>query len=145
MGHTLTAGGEASEATRYYSQMTEEQKAGIRHDTVMAMMDDARLAVRVIDPEAEAERIERMTAEADERTREVLDRYGGIQPVTFGHCGPGLCIRAQRDPSAWDAPSWCADQSTLTASTSFSRDISRPPRPTSAWVTWLALENVSGS
>lgn len=94
MGHTLSATGEAPEATRYYSQMTEEQKAGIRHDTILAMMDDARLAVRVIDPEAEAERIERLTAEADERTREVLERYGGLHPVTFGHCGyPGLCVR----------------------------------------------------
>jgi hypothetical protein len=80
-GHTLTAGGEAPEATRYYSQMTEDQKAGIRHDTVM-------------DPEAKAERIERLTADADERTREVLERYGGLHPVTFGHCGyPGLCVR----------------------------------------------------
>jgi hypothetical protein len=94
IGHTLTAAGEAPEATRYYSQMTEE-KAGIRHDTILAMMDDARLAVRVIDPEAEAERIERLTAEADERTREVLERYGGLHPVTFGHCCyPGLCVRA---------------------------------------------------
>ena len=45
--------------------MTEDQKAGIRHDTVMAMMDDARLAVRVVDPEAETARIERLTAEAE--------------------------------------------------------------------------------
>jgi hypothetical protein len=51
MGHTLTASGEAPEATRYYSQMTENQKAEIRHDTILAIMDDARLAVRVIDPE----------------------------------------------------------------------------------------------
>ena len=93
MGHTLTATGEAPEATRYYSQMTEEQKAGIRHDTILAMMDDARLAVR-IDPEVKTERIERLTAEADERTREVIERYGGLHPVTFGHCGyPGLCVR----------------------------------------------------
>jgi hypothetical protein len=93
MGHTLTASGDAPEATRYYSQMTENQKAEIRHDTVMAMMDDARLAVRIIDPEEEAQRIERM-AEADDRTREVLERYGGLHPVTFGHCGyPGLCVR----------------------------------------------------
>jgi hypothetical protein len=94
MGHTLTASGEAPEATRYYSQMTENQKAEIRHDTILAIMDDARLAVRVIDPEDEAERIERMMADADERTREVLERYGGLHPVTFGHCGyPGLCVR----------------------------------------------------
>jgi hypothetical protein len=94
MGHTLTASGEAPEATRYYSQMTENQKAEIRHDTILAIMDDARLAVRVIDPEEEAERLERIMAEADERTREVLERYGGLHPVTFGHCGyPGLCVR----------------------------------------------------
>jgi hypothetical protein len=94
MGHTLTANGEAPEAARYYSQMTENQKAEIRHDTVLAIMDDARLAVRVIDPEEEAERIERIMADADERTREVLERYGGLHPVTFGHCGyPGLCVR----------------------------------------------------
>jgi hypothetical protein len=94
MGHTLTASGDAPEATRYYSQMTENQKAEIRHDTVMAMMDDARLAVRVIDPAEESARIERMMAEADDRTREVLERYGGLHPVTFGHCGyPGLCVR----------------------------------------------------
>ena len=94
MGHTLTASGEAPEATRYYSQMTENQKADIRHDTVTAMMDDARLAVRVIDPEEEAQQLERMMAEADDRTREALERYGGLHPVTFGHCGcPGLCVR----------------------------------------------------
>ena len=94
MGHTLTASGDAPEATRYYSQITENQKAEIRHDTVMAMMDDARLAVRVIDPEEEAQRLERMMAEADDRTREALERYGGLHPVTFGHCGcPGLCVR----------------------------------------------------
>ena len=94
MGHTLTASGEAPEATRYYSQMTENQKAEIRHDTILAIMDDARLAVRLIDPEDEAERIERMMADADERTRDVLERYGGLHPVTFGHCGyPGLCVR----------------------------------------------------
>jgi hypothetical protein len=29
MGHTLTASGEAPEATRYYSQMTEAQKADV--------------------------------------------------------------------------------------------------------------------
>src|ERR1700730_171679 len=39
-------------------------------------------------------RIERLMADADERTREVLERYGGLHPVTFGHCGyPGLCVR----------------------------------------------------
>ena len=58
------------------------------------MMDDAGLALRVIEPEQEAERINRLIAEADERTREVLERYGGLHPVTFGHCGyPGLCVR----------------------------------------------------
>jgi hypothetical protein len=94
MGHTLTVSGDAPEATRYYSQMTENQKAEIRHDTVMAMMDDARLAVRVIDPEEEAQRLDRMMADSDDRTREVLERYGGLHPVTFGHCGyPGLCVR----------------------------------------------------
>ncbi len=96
MGHTLTADGQAPEATRYYSQMTEAQKAEIRHDTVLAIMDDAKLAVRVIEPEHEAERLERLMTEADERTREVLERYGGLHPVTFGHCGcgyPGLCVR----------------------------------------------------
>ena len=94
MGHTLTASGDAPEATRYYSQMTENQKAEIRHDTVKAIMDDARLAVRVIDPEEEAQRLERIMAEANDRTREVLERYGGLHPVTFGHCGyPGLCVR----------------------------------------------------
>ena len=94
MGHTLGADGQAPEATRYYSQMTEAQKAEIRHDAIVAMMDDARLALRVIEPEEEAKRIERLMAEADERTREVLERYGGLHPVTFGHCGyPGLCVR----------------------------------------------------
>jgi hypothetical protein len=94
MGHTLTASGDAPEATRYYSQMTENQKAEIRRDTVMAMMHDARLAVRVIDPEEEAQPLERMMAEADNRTREVLERYGGLHPVTFVHYGyPGLCVR----------------------------------------------------
>jgi hypothetical protein len=74
--------------------MTETQKSEIRHDAILAMMDDARLAVRIIEPDEEAKRIERLMAEADERTREVLERYGGLHPVTFGHCGfPGLCVR----------------------------------------------------
>jgi hypothetical protein len=94
MGHTLTANGSAREATRYYSQMTETQKAEIRHETIVAIMDDARQAVRVIEPEEEAQRINRLMDEADERTREILERYGGLHPVTFGHCGyPGLCVR----------------------------------------------------
>jgi hypothetical protein len=94
MGHTLSADGQAPEATRYYSQMTETQKADIRHEAIVAIMDDARLAVRVIEPDEEAQRINRLMEEADERTREVLERYGGLHPVTFGHCGyPGLCVR----------------------------------------------------
>jgi hypothetical protein len=94
MGHTLGADGQAPEATRYYSQMTEAQKAEIRHDAILAITDDARVALRVIEPEEEAKRIERLMADADERTREVLERYGGLHPVTFGHCGyPGLCVR----------------------------------------------------
>jgi hypothetical protein len=94
MGHTLTADGHAPDATRYYSQMTETQKAEIRHEAILAMTDDAKLAVRVIDPDDEAKRINRLIEEGDERTREILDRYGGLHPVTFGHCGfPGLCVR----------------------------------------------------
>src|SRR6266487_6570976 len=94
MGHTLATDGPAPEATRYYSQMTDIQKAEIRHHTIVAMMDDARHAVRVIDPEEETKRITRLMEEADEQTREVLERYGGLHPVTFGHCGyPGLCVR----------------------------------------------------
>jgi hypothetical protein len=94
MGHTPSADGHAPEATRYYSQMTEEHKAELRHDVLVAMMDDARLAVRVIEPDEEAQRINKLMEEADERTREVLERYGGLHPVTFGHCGyPGLCVR----------------------------------------------------
>jgi hypothetical protein len=94
MGHTLGADGQAPEATRYYSQMTETQKTEIRHEAILAMMDDAKLAVRVIEPDEEAQRIQRLMAEADEHTRDVLERYGGLHPVTFGHCGyPGLCVR----------------------------------------------------
>jgi hypothetical protein len=94
MGHTLSADGQASEATRYYSQMTDVQKADIRHAAVVGMMDDAGFALRVIEPEQEAVRLNRLMAQADERTREVLERYGGLHPVTFGHCGyPGLCVR----------------------------------------------------
>src|SRR5437762_503324 len=74
--------------------MTEAQKAEIRHDAILAITDDARVALRVIEPEEEAKRIERLMVDADERTREVLERYGGLHPVTFGHCGyPGLCVR----------------------------------------------------
>jgi hypothetical protein len=74
--------------------MTEGHKADLRHDAIRAMLDDARLAIRVIAPEEEAQRIKRLMDEADERTREVLERYGGLHPVTFGHCGyPGLCVR----------------------------------------------------
>jgi hypothetical protein len=94
MGHTLAADGQPPEATRYYSQMTEAQKAEIRHGAIVAIMDDARLAVRVIEPDEEAKRITRLMEEADEQTREVLERYGGLHPVTFGHCGyPGHCVR----------------------------------------------------
>jgi hypothetical protein len=94
MGHTLGAHGQAPEATRYYSQMTEVQKAEIRHEAILAITDDATLALRVIEPEEEAKRIERLIAEGDERTREIIERYGGLHPVTFGHCGfPGLCVR----------------------------------------------------
>jgi len=94
MGHTLSADGHAPEATRYYSQMTEGHKADLRHDAIRAMLDDATQAIRVIEPEEEAQRIQRLMDEADERTREVLERYGGLHPVTFGHCGyPGLCVR----------------------------------------------------
>ena len=97
MGHTLTSDGEAPEATRYYSQMTEEQKSDIRHEAVVSMIDDARTALRVIDPDSEAVRIKGVMAEADEQTREMLERYGGLHPVTFGHCGyPGLCVRGTR-------------------------------------------------
>jgi hypothetical protein len=93
MGHTLAAG-RAPEATRYHSQMTETQKTEIPHEAIVAMMDDARLAVRVIEPDEEARRIERLMADADEHTRHVLECYGGLHPVTFGHCGyPGLCVR----------------------------------------------------
>jgi hypothetical protein len=94
MGHTVGADGQPPEATRYYSQMTETQKTELRHQTVLAMLDDARLAVRVIEPDEEAQRIQRLMTAADEHTREVLERYGGLYPVTFGHCGyPGLCVR----------------------------------------------------
>src|SRR5438045_9610023 len=107
--------------------MTENQKADIRHDTVTAMMDDARLAVRVIDPAEEAERIERMMAEADDRTREVLERYGGLTRSRLATAAiqdfasavlPGL--------SAWDARSSCVGPSTWTASTSSFRGIAQP-------------------
>jgi hypothetical protein len=94
MGHTLTPAGEAPEATRYYSELPASEQAVLRHESVLAMMDDARLALRVLDPEAEAQRIDRLLAAADTQTREMLERYGGLFPVTFGHCGyAGLCVR----------------------------------------------------
>jgi hypothetical protein len=94
MGHTLTGDGEAPAATRYYSEMPAAEKAAIRHESVLALKDDARLALRVIDPEEEAQRIERLMAEADAQTRDLLERYGNLFPVTFGHCGyAGLCVR----------------------------------------------------
>jgi hypothetical protein len=70
MGHTPGPDGQAPEATRYYSQMTKAQKAEIRHETIVAMMDDAQVAVRIIDPDDEAKRINRLMDEADDRTRE---------------------------------------------------------------------------
>jgi hypothetical protein len=74
--------------------MTETQKTEIRHEAIVAMLDDAQQAIRVIEPDEETHRIQRLMAEADEHTREVLERYGGLHPVTFGHCGfPGLCVR----------------------------------------------------
>ena len=62
MGHTLTGDGEAPAATRYYSEMPAADRAVLRHESVLAMMDDARLALRVIDPEEEARRVERLLA-----------------------------------------------------------------------------------
>ncbi len=114
MGHTFGADGQPPEATQYYSQMTETQKAEIRHDTAVAMMDDAQLAVRVIEPDAEGKRIQPLMTEADEQTREVLERYGGLHPVTFGHCGAiQVCAFAARlEPFASAARSWCADPNT---------------------------------
>jgi hypothetical protein len=113
MGYAFAADGQAPEATRYYSQMTETQKAEIWHEAILAIMDDARLAVRIIEPEEEAQRISRLMEEADERTREVLERYDALHPVTFGHCSyPGLCIRGSHAPSASAAHSWYADRST---------------------------------
>ena len=50
MGYAFAADGQAPEATRYCSEMTETQKAEIRHEAILAIMDDARLAVRVIEP-----------------------------------------------------------------------------------------------
>jgi len=48
---------------------------------------------------------ERLMADADERTREVLERYGGLYPVTFGHCGyPGLCVRGTARSFCLDCP-----------------------------------------
>ncbi len=48
---------------------------------------------------------ERLMADADERTREVLERYGGLYPVTFGHCGyPGLCVRGTARSLCLDCP-----------------------------------------
>ncbi len=121
MGHTLGADGQAPEATRYYSQMTETQKAEIRHETIMAMTDDARLAVRVIEPDEEAHRIQRLIAEADEHTRDVLERYGGLHPVTFGHCGyPGLCVRGTARAFCIGCPFLVRDQSTWIGSISSS-------------------------
>jgi hypothetical protein len=74
--------------------MTQAQKAEIRHEALVSIVDDARLALRVIDPDQEADRIDRLLAEADDRTREMMEQYGGLHPVTFGHCGyPGLCVR----------------------------------------------------
>jgi hypothetical protein len=64
-------------------------------------------------------RLERMMVEADDRTREVLERYRGLHPVTFGHGGTQDCAFAVLPgPSASGAPSSCADPSTLTVSTS---------------------------
>src|SRR5260221_11965034 len=85
-----------------------------------AMMDDASLVVRVIHPAEETERIERMMADADDRTREVLERYA----VAFTRspsdtaATQGYACEEPRGLSASAARSWCADPSTSTASTS---------------------------
>src|SRR5947209_9836602 len=56
MGHTLSTDGQAPEATRYYSQMTEAQKAEIRHNAVLRLTHHARVALRVREPETETDR-----------------------------------------------------------------------------------------
>src|SRR5207253_9442990 len=96
MGHTLDAERHAPEPTRYYSQMTETQKAEVRHEAITAIMDDARLAVRVIEPEEEAKRINRLMEEADERTREVPERYGALHPSRSATAATQVCASEVR-------------------------------------------------
>jgi NADH:ubiquinone oxidoreductase subunit E len=96
MGYAFAADGQAPEATRYYSQMTETQEAEIRHEAILAIMDDARLAVRVIEPEEEAQRISRLMEEADERTREVLERYGALHPSRSATAATQVCASKVR-------------------------------------------------
>jgi hypothetical protein len=96
MGYAFAADGQAPEATRYYSQMTETQEAEIRHEAILAIMDDARLAVRVIEPEEEAQRISRLMEEADERTREVLERYGALHPSRSATAATQVCASEVR-------------------------------------------------
>src|SRR5207253_9168391 len=64
--------------------MTEAQKAEIRHDAILAITDDATLALRVIEPEEEAKRIGRLIAEGDDLTRAFIPfRYQPPDPLGF--------------------------------------------------------------
>ena len=145
MGHTLTASGEAPEATRYYSQMTETQKAEIRHDTILAIMDDARLAVRVIDPEEDAR------ADSTDHGGRRRAHARGARTLRWPSSGDLRTLWVPRVVRPrhhevllpWVPFSSCVDPSTLTESTSSSTAISRPPTRTNAWATWPALASVS--
>src|SRR5260370_38550384 len=53
MGHALVADGQAPEATRYYSQMTETQTE-IRHEPTEAMRNEATVAARRNEPQRAA-------------------------------------------------------------------------------------------
>ena len=86
MGYAFAADGQAPEATRYCSEMTETQKAEIRHDTVMA--------VRVIDPDEEAQRLKRIMAEADDRTRELLERKADLIRLRLATAATQACACA---------------------------------------------------
>lgn len=76
-----------SAATEYYTRMPEEQRLQYLHGFHLSVEgQETQLQIAVPD--------ERRLAEMDEQLRAVFERWGTINPTTFGYCGrTGLCPR----------------------------------------------------
>ena len=119
MGHTPGADGQAPEATRYYSQMTEVQKAEIRHDAIVAIMDDASW---LCGSSSLRKRQGGSTGSWKKPTSAHARFWNAMVVSTQLHSAiaatPACASAAPPAPSASAAPSWSVDPSTSIASSS---------------------------